>query len=235
MTLNKVIIWGFPIDTHTHSYIHYCWNKTFKYLGYETYWFHDDQYEDPITFDYTNCLFITEGYADKNIPLDKSNTYFVHVCINPYKYIEIGARLIDIRYNVSKLIDYNYNYDLDYKIENNNVRLIDGSTVNYYEVHATHNDLNKQFIKPVLNEISYEAVYMCWATDLLPHEIDYEDRFIKPEVPSKMYFIGSIGSGNMNEINQLAKGCYDNNIRFEYNDPWKNPISFTEAQKLVQK
>jgi hypothetical protein len=235
MTLNKVIIWGFPLNTHTHSYIHYGWHKTFKYLGYDTYWFDDKNYPSSSEFDYTNCLFITEGYADNNIPIDKSNTYFVHVCIYPNKYIKTGARLIDIRYNVTGIRDCNYNYNLDEKIENNIVKLIDGSTVNYYEDVATIKDLNIKYQSEELKSLTYEAVYMCWATDLLPHEINYEDRFIKPDLPPKMYFIGSIGDGNINEINNFVKGCSDNNIRFEYNDPWKNPITFNDVQKLVQK
>jgi hypothetical protein len=85
-TYNKIIIWGFPLHTHTHSYIHAMWYKVFK-EGFEkeTYWFDDSNY--PTDFDYNNCLFISEGYADKNIPLDRSSTYFVHVCINPGKFI----------------------------------------------------------------------------------------------------------------------------------------------------
>ena len=83
--MQKVIIWGYPLYTHTHSYIHYGWHKAFKHLGYDTYWFHDKDF--PKEFDYTNCIFITEGYADDNIPLHPSNIYFVHVGRNPYKYL----------------------------------------------------------------------------------------------------------------------------------------------------
>ena len=63
----KVVIWGFPLHSHTHSYIHYGWYKGFKHLGYDTYWFDDTNY--PSDFDYSNCLFLTEGYADNNIPI----------------------------------------------------------------------------------------------------------------------------------------------------------------------
>ena len=57
MLFDKVIVWGFPLHTHTHSYIHGGWVKAFKSLGYDTYWFHDNEY--PTDFDYNNCLFIT--------------------------------------------------------------------------------------------------------------------------------------------------------------------------------
>ena len=63
----KVIIWGFPLHTHTHSYIHYGWYKGFKHLGYDTHWFDDNNVSDD--FDFNDCLFITEGYADSKIPI----------------------------------------------------------------------------------------------------------------------------------------------------------------------
>jgi len=89
----KVIIWGFPLHTHTHSYVHYGWYKAFQHLGYETYWFHDKEFPSSDTFDYTHCLFITEGYADEHIPLHPSNIYFVHVARRPLKYIQFRSTL----------------------------------------------------------------------------------------------------------------------------------------------
>ena len=41
MKYNKVVIWGHPLYSHTHSYVHEAYNKAFKHLGYDTYWFHD--------------------------------------------------------------------------------------------------------------------------------------------------------------------------------------------------
>ena len=79
MSFNKVIIWGFPLHTHTHSYIHGGWYKGFKSLGYDTYWFHDGNHPSIETFDYNNALFITEGYADGKIPIISSSIYFVHI------------------------------------------------------------------------------------------------------------------------------------------------------------
>ena len=78
MSFDKVIIWGFPLHSHTHSYIHGGWVKGFKRLGYKTYWFHDKKY--PTDFDYNNSLFITEGYADNKIPINNTSIYFVHIC-----------------------------------------------------------------------------------------------------------------------------------------------------------
>ena len=109
--MKKVIIWGFPLHSHTHSYIHHGWYKGFKHLGHETYWFHDGDY--PKDFDYSNCVFITEGYADRNIPINSESTYIVHVCINPEKYLGKVKRIIDMRYLVDEIKDCNYEYRLD--------------------------------------------------------------------------------------------------------------------------
>ena len=46
MKYSKVIIWGHPLHSHTHSYIHEAYYRAFKYLGYDVYWFHDNEYPD---------------------------------------------------------------------------------------------------------------------------------------------------------------------------------------------
>jgi len=219
----KVIIWGYPLNSHTHSFVHYGWHKAFTHLGHETYWFHDKEY--PKDFDYTNTLFITEGYADENIPLHKSNTYCVHVARNPYKYIDVGARFIDLRYNVTSINDCNYKYDLSFK------NLIPVSDVTLYEPKSSNRDLHSKYQKE--NTVYYEAVYVAWATDLLPHEINLENRFLESE--KVVYFIGSVSGGNGREISKFAEGCSKRGIKVLFNDPWKNPLSFEEAQRLVQK
>ena len=88
----KIVIWGYPLHTHTHSYIHNSFKKAFEYLGHEVHWFHDGDY--PEDFDYDDCVFLTEGFADKNIPLRETSTYFVHVCVNPKKYLGKVKKLL---------------------------------------------------------------------------------------------------------------------------------------------
>lgn len=221
----KVVIWGYPLNSHTHSYVHHGWYKGFKHMGFDTHWFDDNQY--PSNFDFTNTLFITEGYADKNIPLDKSNIYCVHVAIQPKKYLNIGARFIDLRYNVLSIKDCNYIYDLSTK----EIEKI--SDVVYYEKEASDRDLNPRF--RYHSPLKYEAVYIAWATDLLPEEICLQDRFIEPEQPPVSYFIGSIGGGNAQEVHKFATACSLKGIHFIHNNPWSTPLTFEEAKTLVQK
>ena len=44
MKYSKVIIWGHPLYSHTHSYVHEAYYRAFKNLGYDLYWFHDEDY-----------------------------------------------------------------------------------------------------------------------------------------------------------------------------------------------
>ncbi len=218
----KVIIWGYPLDSHTHSYIHGAWYKTFKYLGYETYWFHDLNY--PINFDYSNCLFITEGYAEKNIPLNETSTYFVHICTNPSKYLDKGCRLVDIRFNVNQINDCNYSYTF------NKEKSIKIDEVSFYDGNANDSVLSDRF----KNEIDgYEALYMSWATDLLPYEFNFDDRLIPRE--TKIYHVGSISESNVNELKKFVAAMHENGIEFFHNDPWVNPISWEDVKFLTQK
>ena len=211
----KIIIWGYPLHSHTHSYVHASWVKAFKFLGYETYWFDDANYDKNIL--YENCLFITEGYADKNIPLHKSNIYFVHVGIKLDKYINVGAKVYDMRYNDYFINDCNYNYNLEDKIKNNTVTQIGLCT--YFE--------------PASNNDPIPKIYISWATDLLPHEFNENDMYLPTQ--NIMVFIGSISNSNQKEYNKLVQGCNDLGINVTHIDPWRHPVSFEINRQLIQK
>ena len=220
---SKVIIWGFPLHTHTHSYIHYGWTKGFKHLGYETYWFHDGDF--PKDFDYSNTLFITEGYADTNIPIKDSSIYFVHIARNPEKYIGKVKRFIEIRYLVDAIKDCNYNYVLD-KSKCNKI-----SECSYYEKLINNGGIARYHNNPI--HMEYECIYTCWATDLLPDEIREENIYISKE--RKIYWFGSANHTNTREIRLFYDECIKNGISFVTNNPWTNPKSFEEVQHLTMK
>ena len=46
----KIIVWGYPLHTHTQSYIHASWVRTFEMLGKEVHWFHDDNFRPVAEF-----------------------------------------------------------------------------------------------------------------------------------------------------------------------------------------
>lgn len=213
----KVIIWGYPLHSHTHSYVHAGWYKAFKHLGYDTYWFHDADYPADGEFDFTDCLFITEGYADKRIPLHPSNTYIVHVGVNVHKYVQCGAKVFDLRYNDSYINDCNYSYNLLDKISNGSAVKV--GCVTYFENASETEKVPK--------------IYMSWATDLLPHEFREEDMYIEPE--NVMTFIGSISQSNSNEYNKLSEGCRRLGIRVVHVNPWNRPVSMEDNRDIIKK
>jgi hypothetical protein len=221
--INKVIIWGYPDQSHTHHYIHYGWHKGFKHLGYDTYWFHDEAY--PSDFDYSNSLFITEGYVDKNIPLDATSIYFVHVCISPEKYIGRVKRLIDMRYLVDNIKDCNYNYVLDKS------RCKKISDCTYHEKLDNNSGVSSKHDNP--DVMDYECIYTCWATDLLPEEI-LDSRIFTPR-EREIYWFGSANPGNNQQVREFAEECEKNGIAFISNDPWVNPKDFQTVMDMTAK
>jgi hypothetical protein len=223
LNFEKVVIWGFPLHTHTHSYIHYGWVKGFKHLGYDTHWFDDNNI--PANFDFNNCLFITEGYADTKIPIVESSTYFVHIARDPEKYIGKVKRFVEIRYLVDGIKDCNYDYVL------NKSACTKISDCTYYEKLHDNGGIARHHANP--KPMEYECIYTCWATDLLPHEI-VESNIYKPK-DKKIYWFGSANHTNTKEIAIFYNECIKNGIEFLTNDPWRNPLPFDVVQEYTMK
>lgn len=219
----KIIIWGYPLYSHTHSYIHEAFYKAFKYLGYETYWFDDNNYPD--NFNWDDCLFWTEGFADKNIPLNKTSIYFVHVCPDPAKYINANVkRFIDVRYNHIWHNDHVYRYS----IEKNNLLKV-GPCCYFQEKKNIKiqvvNDYYNYFIE------DYDKFYITWATNYLPEEFNLDDVYYPRE--NKIYFSGNISSygrcENYSTFKPFMDECLKHGIEFIHNDPFANPLSNEEV------
>ena len=223
INFNRVVIWGHPINTHNHSYIQYGWFKAFKYLGYDTYWYDDNGY--PSDIDYTNTLFISEGSADKNIPINDSSIYCIYNTINPKKYINANARLIDLRPNVSHINDDIYIFNLDEKSVDNI------SDIVFYEKNSTDRDLNPRLRHHTL--LNYEAIYLAWASDLLPDEINIDDINIPANKPHESYFIGNIHDGNIKEMKKYMNSCSKKGIKFVHINS-DNPTSFETFKNKIQ-
>lgn len=220
-TFRQVIVWGFPLYSHTHSYIHGAWVKTFKHLGINVYWFHDGDF--PKEFDYSNTCFITEGWADNNIPLNSSSTYFVHIARNPLKYLSIGARLIEIRYNLSEIRDHNYEYVLP-----KDAIYISNETL--YE-RVNDDSAVAQGNRRSVTKCSYEVAYMIWATDLLPHEFNYADA--EATHSNEIYYIGTFGKGH--PFFEFEPYAIRAGLKVKQIDPWKNPVSYEENITLMKR
>jgi len=146
LPITKAVIWGHKLGTHTHSYIHYAFYKTFKHLGFKTYWLDKD--DDISHLDLSQALFITEGQVDQNIPLRDDCFYILHYIKDNKKY----THLMDIGHCIH-LFPYKKEYAAHFKNKLDNYI--------YYDADI-------------------KSIYMPWATDLLPFEIDA----IKNELPT---------------------------------------------------
>lgn len=224
---NKIIIWGHPLYSHTHSYVHEAYYKAFKHLGYDVYWFHDKSY--PSNFDFNNCLFIGEGFAADNIPINNSSCYMIMYCPSPIKYLS-AERYIDVRMAAVNFKDHIQEYSLD-KEKTKNIG------IGCYFEEKTNFDIRikNNYVDYIMPD--FDKVYISWATNLLPHEIKFDDMHLPRE--NNIYFCGNISGGgvceNLSTFAPFIKACEKNNINFIHNNSWSNPLTSEEVIKRTQK
>ncbi len=181
-SVEKVVLWGHKLHSHTHSYIHEGFFKAFKALGFDTYWFD----KDTIThFDFSNTLFITEGQVDRTIPIRDDCYYIIHNC-NTKKYHHLLQ-------NGHAIILQVYTHDCLKRNE---------PSFSY----CFHYDLKQ----PV--------IYMPWATDLLPDEINQVKEALPSMIKNKAaQFNGTANGGsfgNQPQLNQFKKACAEQEYHF---------------------
>jgi hypothetical protein len=163
VNIMKFIVWGHKLHSHTHSYIHYGYYKAFNSLGYECYWYdNNDRIEAVID---SKTIFLKEVQVDQNIPLIKDAYYILHHC-NLDKYIKAGCNIINLC-NYVKYCDEGISFN--YKDSYNIVDKI--SDLCYYDKKAN-------------------AIYQPWATDLLPSEINIDNIICHDDNKSNINFIG---------------------------------------------
>ena len=226
MKYSKVIIWGHPLYTHTHSYVHDAYYRAFKSMGYDVYWFHDKDY--PKDFDYNNCLFIGEGFADKEIPINESSCYLIMYCPSPIKYQGSG-RYIDVRMTAVNFKDHIQEYSLD---KSKTTKL---GPACYFEPKTSNKiQVKNDYVDYEMDD--YDKIYISWATNLLPDEFEEEDIYLERE--NAIYYSGTISAQgvceNYSKWMPFLKACQENKIKFIHNDPWANPLSMGEVINRTQ-
>lgn len=86
MVPKRICVWGHPLHSHTHSYVHAAFVKAFRAMGFETFWLKDG--DDAGAVDCPETLFLTEGQVDAAMPARKDCWYVLHNCKQP-KYGEV--------------------------------------------------------------------------------------------------------------------------------------------------
>lgn len=207
MNINQVVIWGHKLHTHTHSYIHNAFYRSFKYLGYKTIWLDNSDSDNIINnIDFSNTMFITEGQVDNNIPIRPDSYYVLHNC-DLEKYMLVPKENMLIIQVYSKILTKN-----EPKIDE----------YIYYNKY-------KQDVK---NNIIYSILYMPWATDLLPDEINYNILNLdKIKTKQEINFVGM----QTPEWDQVRLFCQKYKINYNNIGGFQgNNVDILVNQKLIQ-
>lgn len=212
MKIQQIIIWGHKLHSHTHSYIHNGFYIAFCKLGFNTYYYDDN--DDVSKHDFSNSLFITEHQVNKKIPLRQDCLYVTHY-VDEFDYKGIPKENIIIL--KSALRDF-VEGDL-----NKNIHYMELPFGNKFEYHATDD--------------GYNCLYMYWATDLLPEEIDKNIQELNDIPPEhEINFIGSV----TDIWRHFRDVCYQNGLKFNhlgatFNVHSTQNVSITDNMFLIKR
>ncbi|GAB5411421.1 MAG: hypothetical protein ChlgKO_05350 [Chlamydiales bacterium] len=209
---DRVVLWGYKLHTHTHSYIHDAFYRAFKHLGYEVQWYDDNDTVNEE--DFANSLFISALVRSKNIPLRKDCLYIVHT-------------------NWSK--DFSAN-DTKFAplINQGHCVLLKCFQNEYLDAPEWEK------LAPCLyRNIARRELAMPWATDLLPFQIDLEKERLKKIKPIKrIAFLGTIGKAgngaNYKELINFFRQGRSHGYSIKKNDPWSHPIPTLQMKNILQ-
>ena len=200
---DKVIIWGHKLHTHTHSYIHYGFYKAFKHLNYDVYWLDDNDINNDMNnniynnLNFDNCLFITEGQVDKNIPINESSIYILHNC-SKQKYRTIKKKF--------------------------NLQVITKSDLERYKF--TRIDIASYYCG--------NQLVLCWATDLLPEEINNNILKVKENKIISKNVLNFVGMP-LYPWDEVQIWCNNNNIEYNSMGGFSNTnVSSEKNMELIQ-
>jgi len=154
-------IWGHPLHTHTHSYIHNGFFRALKYMGYQCEWFNDAPNQTLTLAPFT--IFITEGQVDTYIPMIPNCLYLLHNCVKE-RYLAAGIPEAHILHmNVT-----------DYRIDGLGENVLDKPWNRYLtNENPIIQPLPNERWQPGIYKGQGRAIHIRWATDLLPPEIQY--------------------------------------------------------------
>jgi hypothetical protein len=163
-----------------------------------------DNFDNISNIDFTNSLFITEGQVDEKIPIRDDCYYVIHNCdLKKYKSLNVKNLLILQVFTKDCL-------------KRNEKEL--QKCIHYTK---STND----------NEIS--CLYIPWATDLLPDEINNNISNLENILKIKSNNINFIGS-HIVVWNNVMQFCKNNNINFNICGGFSNNVNTITNQQLIQ-
>lgn len=219
LDIDKVVIWGHKLHSHTHSYIHHGFFEGFSRLGYKVYWFDDN--DDTSNFDFSRTFFLTEGQVDKKIPVRDDCYYAVHYARDDkYDFLVPSGRYIDL------------------KVYRKKHRL--SKTMKEVKPYIFHDFENHAIMFPWATDLFPEAIErnkILLRKGKLKKSEGKMNRHYRINL-KKIYWVGTIGggaTGNIEQLEPFIKACNENRVQWVHIDPWNNPVSFDENLLLIQK
>jgi hypothetical protein len=208
--IEKVVIWGHKLHSHTHSYVHYGFYRAFEAMGYPTLWL--DNSDNIEGLDFHNTLFISEHQVDQKIPIELDSYYVIHhPSSERYDAVKKKGHLIDLRAYSKKSLS---------TLEPKKI-----------EPYIFYDVPNRAIVMPWATDLLPEEIEANKArSPLLKKRARNEKKVI--------YWVGTIGKGvigNYEQITPFKQACKKHKVSFKHSDPWKTPVSPEENVELILK
>ncbi len=189
-----------------------------KYKTHTHYWIHHGYYR-AMKYLNENTIWIDDKILENDDIIKNSIIFTSGICD---KYIPLREDCFYILHNCKKIKYKNL-------IENNQVLLL--------QVY-THDVFKKKFELTKHDECIYysireKKIYLPWATDLLPNEIEKNKKRLESVYKNRKKqacFIGTVWNNNINEITEYQKLCDSYDIKFII----KGGLSMEDNIRIVQ-
>jgi hypothetical protein len=201
----RVIIWGHKLHTHTHSYIHYGFYKAFKHLNYDVYWLDEEDI-------HSEC----NSNSENNSKFNFDNCLFI------------------TEGQVDSCIPINNNSI--YILHNCNIKKYENIERKFNLQVITKSDLERyEFDKIDITSYYHSDLLMiCWATDLLPEEIDRNILKVKTNVIKSKDVLNFVGMP-LYPWDEVVKWCSNNGITYNSFGGFNHTnVSSEKNMELVQ-
>jgi len=170
--IRQLVIWGYKLHSHTHSYIHNAFKIAFEYYKYPVLWL--DETDDISRIDFSRSLFLTEHLVNKRIPCRKDCLYLTH-------YVDLGdfpgvpkSNIIILKMSQRDFTEEDKDWGKGIQYDELCIKSGYGEP---WEYHALVD--------------GYHCWYTYWATDIFPEQINENIRQLEN---------GELGKKRTNEV-----------------------------------